>query len=115
MAMRTGAVGGGVAVIGSGGTLSELYQNSKKLLLKTRDGLERLERLEYMSSSLPSSSSSSASSSSLGSSPELYEAVKTDVAQIHSLCSNMDHLWRSISAKSQRDLWKRYICDRLLI
>lgn len=112
IAMATRTVGGGVTVIGDGGgggTLSELYQNSKKLLLKAHDGLERLERLEYMSSSLPSSSSSSASLSSLGSLPELYETVKTDVAQVHSLCSNMDHMWRSIPAKSQRDLWKRKV------
>ncbi|KAI5675272.1 hypothetical protein M9H77_06222 [Catharanthus roseus] len=103
MAMTTAAVGGEAASSGSG-TLSEIYQNSKRLLLKTRDGLERLERLEYMSSSLPSSSSSS-----LGSSPDLFEAVKSDITQIHSLCSNMDHLWRSIPAKSQRDLWKRKV------
>ncbi|KAI5673093.1 hypothetical protein M9H77_13457 [Catharanthus roseus] len=67
-----------------------------------------------MSSSLPSStslafSSSSSSSSSLGSSPDVSEAVKSDITEIISLCSNMDRLWRSIPAMSQRDLWKRKV------
>ncbi|XP_059668585.1 membrin-11-like [Cornus florida] len=79
-----------------GGTLSELYQNSKKLLLRTRDGLERLERLEL------------SSSNSLDS-PELSVAVKRDIAQIQSLCVDMDRLWRSVAAKSQRDLWRRKV------
>ncbi|GMP35574.1 hypothetical protein CsSME_00007955 [Camellia sinensis var. sinensis] len=72
---------------GGGGTLSELYQSSKRLLLRTRDSLERLERLEL-------------SSSSNGA---------RDISQIQSLCTEMDRLWRSVSAKSQRDLWKRYL------
>ncbi|CAK9158821.1 unnamed protein product [Ilex paraguariensis] len=83
----------------SGGTLSDLYQSSKRLLLKTRDGLERLERLEF------SASSSNASIDS----PELSFAVKRDIVQIQSLCVEMDRLWRSVAAKSQRDLWKRKV------
>lgn len=85
-------MGGG----GGGGTLSEIYQSAKKLLLRSRDGLERLERLEY--------SSTSASIDS----PELSFSVKKDISQILSLCADMDRLWRSVSAKSQRDLWKRF-------
>ncbi|KAA8518369.1 hypothetical protein F0562_015748 [Nyssa sinensis] len=81
---------------GGGGTLSELYQNSKRLLLKTRDGLERLERLEF-------------SSSTVMDSPELSFAVKKDITQIQSLCVEMDRLWRAVAAKSQRDLWKRKV------
>lgn len=84
---------------GGGTTFSEIYQNSKKLLLRTRDGLERLERLEF-------------SSSNPVDSPELAFAVKKDISQIQSLCVEMDRLWRSISAKSQRDLWKRLIFSR---
>ena len=80
-------------------TLSEIYQNSKKLLLRTRDGLERLERLEF-------------SSSNPVDSPELSLAVKKDISQIQSLCVEMDHLWRSIAAKSQRDLWRRLVFSR---
>lgn len=78
-----------------GGTLSEIHQSSKKLLMKARDGVEKLERLE--------------SSTSTGGydSPELSFAVKKDIAQIQSLCVEMDRLWRSVSVKSQRDLWKR--------
>ncbi|XAR64864.1 hypothetical protein NMG60_11008746 [Bertholletia excelsa] len=83
---------------GGGGTLSELYQNAKRLLLRTRDGLERLERLE-----------SSSSSTGGVDSPELAFAVKRDITQIQSLCADMDRLWRSIAAKSQRDLWKRKV------
>ncbi|KAK9290075.1 hypothetical protein L1049_008239 [Liquidambar formosana] len=79
-----------------GGTLSEIYQNSKRLLLRTRDGLERLERLEF-------------SSASGVDSPELSFAIKRDISQIQSLCVEMDRLWRSVAAKSQRDLWKRKV------
>ena len=93
--------GGGAAAGGGGGTLSELYQNSKRLVLKCREGVARLERFESSSSSLPSSS--------LDSSPELANAVKQDINQIRSLCTEMDLLWRSISNKPQRDLWKRLV------
>ncbi|KAK4258213.1 hypothetical protein QN277_007685 [Acacia crassicarpa] len=81
---------------GSGGTLSEIYQSARKLLLRTRDGLERLERLEY-------------STSAAGMDTQLSFAVKKDITQIQSLCVEMDRLWRSIAAKSQRDLWKRKV------
>ncbi|KAK3038443.1 hypothetical protein RJ639_030609 [Escallonia herrerae] len=80
-----------------GGTLSDLYQGSKRLLLKSRDGLERLERLEFSSSTAAVDSS------------DLSAAVRTDLAQIRSLCADMDRLWRSVPAKSQRDLWKRKV------
>jgi hypothetical protein len=86
------------AMEGGGGTLSEIHQTARKLLLRTRDGLERLERLEYSNSS--SSSSSSPSDFSF--------SVSKDIAQIQSLCIDMDRLSRSIGAKSQRDLWKRF-------
>ncbi|CAL5328076.1 membrin-11-like [Camellia sinensis] len=84
---------------GGGGTLSELYQSSKRLLLRTRDSLERLERLEF----------SSSSNGAAVDSPELSFAIKRDISQIQSLCTEMDRLWRSVSAKSQRDLWKRKV------
>lgn len=80
-----------------GGTLSEIYQTAKKLLLRARDGVERLERLE-----------SSTSSGGLDS-PELSFTVKKDISQIQSLCAEMDRLWRLIAGKPQRDLWKRYL------
>ncbi|GAA0174028.1 SNARE protein [Lithospermum erythrorhizon] len=85
-----------MSTVGGGGSLSEVYQNSKRLLIKTRDGLEKLERLEYTSAS------------GLGS-PELSDLVKGDIVEIQSLCIEMDRLWRSIPAKSQRDLWKRKV------
>ncbi|XP_031270230.1 membrin-11-like [Pistacia vera] len=80
-----------------GGTLSEIHQSAKKLLMKARDGVEKLDRLE--------------SSTSTGGydSPELSFAVKKDISQIQSLCVEMDRLWRSISFKSQRDLWRRKV------
>ncbi|KAI9085876.1 hypothetical protein K1719_031953 [Acacia pycnantha] len=31
------------------------------------------------------------------------------ITQIQSPCVEMDRLWQSIAAKSQRDLWKRYL------
>ncbi|CAN1132332.1 MEMB11 [Linum perenne] len=82
---------------GGGRTLSEIYQSAKKLLLKARDGIERVERLE-----------SSTSNGGLDS-PELSFAVKKDISQIQSLCAEMDRLWRSIASKPQRDLWKRKV------
>ncbi|TKY57182.1 Membrin-11 protein [Spatholobus suberectus] len=72
---------------GGGGTLSEVYQSAKKLLLRTRDGLERVERSEHSSS-------------------DFSFAINNDITQIQFLCVQMDRLWRSIAAKSQRDLWK---------
>ncbi|CAA2969969.1 membrin-11-like [Olea europaea subsp. europaea] len=90
---------------GGGGNLSELYSNSKRLLLKTRDALERLERLEYKSSSVSSSLSTSNGVVS-GTSDDPSIVIRRDIIQIQSLCSDMDRLWRSIAAKSQRDLWK---------
>ncbi|XP_065853582.1 membrin-11-like [Euphorbia lathyris] len=82
---------------GGGGTLSEIYQNAKKVLMRARDGIERLERLE-----------SSTSSGGLDS-PELSFALKKDISQIHTLCAEMDRFWRSIAGKPQRDLWKRKV------
>lgn len=92
-----GVVVGGGGGGGGGTTLSEVYQNAKRLQLKIRDSLERLERLE---------SSTSATSAV---SPEFAFDIKKDISQLHSLCSDMDHLWRSVAVKSQRDLWKRKV------
>ncbi|KAK4851257.1 hypothetical protein QYF36_013662 [Acer negundo] len=80
-----------------GGTLSEIHQSARKLLLKARDGVEKLERLE------------SSTSNGGFDSPELSFTVKKDISQIQSLCVDMDRLWRSVAAKSQRDLWKRKV------
>ncbi|WCJ43579.1 membrin 11 [Euphorbia peplus] len=91
MAMAVDGGGGG------GGTLSDIYQNAKKILLRARDGIERLERLE-----------SSTSSGGLDS-PELSFALKKDISQIQILCAEMDRFWRSIAGKPQRDLWKRKV------
>ncbi|MCE3216211.1 Membrin-11 [Datura stramonium] len=98
-----------VEVAGGGGTLSELYQSCRRLLLKTRDGLERLERFEYASSSSSSSSLLSSGTTVSDPSEKSVEGLRKDVSQIQSLCSEMERLWRSISAKSQRDLWKRKV------
>lgn len=80
-----------------GGTLSEIYQSEKKLLMRAQDGIERLERLE-----------NSTSSGGLDS-PELSFVVKKDISQVLSLCADMDRLWRSVQAKPQRDLWRRKV------
>ncbi|KAI4363926.1 hypothetical protein MLD38_020085 [Melastoma candidum] len=84
----------------SGGTLSEIYQRSRRLLLRTRDALERLERLE--------STTTAATGGGLDS-PELSTSIKRDIIQVQSFCVEMDRLWRSIGAKSQRDLWRRKV------
>ena len=81
---------------GGGGTLSEIYHSAKRLLLRTRDELEKLERLEYTAVSSMDSS-------------DLSTSIKRDITQIQSLCVEMDRLWRSVAAKSQRDLWKRFL------
>lgn len=82
---------------GGGGTLSEIYQSAKKLLMRAQDGIERLERLK-----------NSTSSGGLDS-PELSFVVKKDISQVLSLCADMDRLWRSVQAKPQRDLWRRKV------
>ncbi|KAL4190365.1 hypothetical protein AMTRI_Chr07g75340 [Amborella trichopoda] len=78
-----------------GTTLSDLYQSSRRLLMRTRDGIEKLERLETTSTSLDSS--------------ELSYSLKRDISQIQGLCAEMDRLWRSVAAKGQRDLWRRKV------
>ncbi|KAL9843256.1 putative GOSR2/Membrin/Bos1 [Arabidopsis thaliana] len=78
-------------IVEGGGSLSDVYSSAKRILLKARDGIERLERFE--SSSMDS--------------PDLASSVKRDITEVRSLCSNMDTLWRSIPVKSQRDLWRR--------
>ncbi|KAF5799370.1 putative GOSR2/Membrin/Bos1 [Helianthus annuus] len=75
-----------------GATLSDLYNRSRRLLLKTRDDLEKLERLFAAVDS-----------------PELSVSVRRDISQIQTLCSEMDGLWRSVASKPQRDLWKRKV------
>jgi Golgi SNAP receptor complex protein 2 len=82
---------------GGGNTLSEIYQNAKKVQLRTRDALERLERLEY-----------STGGSMESQSPDLSSSIKRDLTHIQLLCVEMDRLCRSLPSKSHRDLWKRY-------
>ncbi|GER45762.1 membrin [Striga asiatica] len=94
-----------MAVEVGGGGLSELYSSSKRLSLKVRDDLERLERLEFTSSS--SSSLSSSTAAVEGSFDDRATSIRRDLNQIQSLCADMDRLWRSIASKPQRDLWKR--------
>ncbi|KAK6126568.1 hypothetical protein DH2020_039679 [Rehmannia glutinosa] len=92
---------------GAGGNLSELYSSSKRLSMKVRDALERLERLEFTSTS--SSSLSSSTAAVAGSSDDQATSIRRDINQIQSLCADMDRLWRSIASKPQRDLWKRKV------
>ncbi|CAH8387256.1 unnamed protein product [Eruca vesicaria subsp. sativa] len=80
------------AIVGGGGSLSDVYISAQRILLRARDGIERLERFE---------------SASLVDSSDLTSSVKRDVTELKSLCSNMDSLWRSISVRSERDLGRR--------
>jgi hypothetical protein len=93
--------------VGGGASLSEMYQSARRLLLSARDGVARVERL----ASAPTSSSYSSSAPLVGGGaagvPAVAEEVRREVAQIQTLCAQMDRLWRSIPAKGQRDLWKR--------
>ncbi|RDX79482.1 Membrin-11, partial [Mucuna pruriens] len=82
-----------------GGTLSEVHQSVKKLLLKSRDDLERLERLEY---------STVVVAVIVNTDSELSFVVKKDITQNQSLCVEMDHLWGFVAAKPQRYLWKSW-------
>ncbi|XP_068651014.1 membrin-11-like [Aristolochia californica] len=84
---------------GGGTTLSEMYQSSMRILIRVRDGVERLERLD----------SSSTDTSKAVDSTELAFYITRDVAQIQSLCVEMDRLWRSVGVKGQRDLWRRKV------
>ncbi|XP_078443881.1 membrin 12 [Wolffia australiana] len=99
------AMGGGE---GGGALLSELYKSAQKLLIRTKDGLSKLESIEFSTGA--SSSSSSSSSSSMAVEPlDLSTALRRDLGQIQSFCSEMDRLWRSIPSPSQRGLWKRKV------
>ncbi|KAK4483762.1 hypothetical protein RD792_010965 [Penstemon davidsonii] len=80
-----------------GETISELYNILKRLSMKTRDALERLERLEYTSSSSSLMSSSSSVVVS-GSSDDLASEIRRDII-----------LWRSIASTPQRDLSRRKV------
>ncbi|RYQ85317.1 hypothetical protein S83_070970 [Arachis hypogaea] len=71
---------------GGGATLLDVYQSAKKLLLNTRNCMERLKHLDYSASS------------------DLSLSLSNDISQIQSLCVQIDRLWCSIAAKSQRDL-----------
>ncbi|KAK1263716.1 Membrin-11 [Acorus gramineus] len=82
---------------GGGATISDMYQRSTKLFIRIRDGLDRLDRLESSSSIMADAP------------PELSFSIKKDIAQVQSLCADMDRLWRSIASKGQRDLWKRKV------
>ncbi|KAM0057553.1 hypothetical protein Hdeb2414_s0005g00159511 [Helianthus debilis subsp. tardiflorus] len=62
--------------IEGGATLSDLYNRSRRLLLNTRDDLEKLERLFAIVDS-----------------PELSVSVRRDISQIQTLCSEIDGLW----------------------
>ncbi|CAF1934237.1 unnamed protein product [Brassica oleracea var. botrytis] len=61
--------------IGRGGSLSELYISAKRILLRARDGIERLERFE---------------SAALMDSSDLTSSVKRDITEVQSLCASMD-------------------------
>uniref|UniRef100_A0A2N9IQJ9 Endonuclease/exonuclease/phosphatase domain-containing protein n=1 Tax=Fagus sylvatica TaxID=28930 RepID=A0A2N9IQJ9_FAGSY len=92
----TTTAGGGGGGGGGGNTLSEIYQNAKKVQLRTRDALEQLERLEY-----------STGVSMESQFPYLSSSIKRDLTHIQSLCIEMDRLCHSLPSKSHRDLWKR--------
>ncbi|KAF9616942.1 hypothetical protein IFM89_033012 [Coptis chinensis] len=79
---------------GGGRTLSEIYQNSQRLKIRVRSGIEKLEQLEFTSA--PST-------------PELSYSINKDIDQIRSLSADMECLSRSIPSKPQRDLWNRKI------
>ncbi|KAJ7541218.1 hypothetical protein O6H91_10G050500 [Diphasiastrum complanatum] len=100
----------------SGATLSEVHQQARHSLLVVRDGLERLERLEFSQVSSNSfaldSACSSSSSSNHGvgrASPDLIQALKRDLTQLQNHCVEMERLWRLQLPKTHRDLWKRKI------
>ncbi|PWA91161.1 membrin 12 [Artemisia annua] len=76
--------------VGKGATLSELYQTSRHILLKTKQDLSLLE-------------------SSNDSSPDLSTSIRTNLSHVQTLCKDMDSLYRSVASKPQRDLWKRKV------
>ncbi|CAA0822574.1 Membrin-11 [Striga hermonthica] len=90
------------AATASGGGLSELYSSSKRLSIAVRDALERLERLDF-------TSSTSSTAVVTGSSDDPVTSIRRELNQIQSLCADMDRRWRSIASKPQRDLWKRKV------
>ncbi|XP_031478552.1 membrin-11-like [Nymphaea colorata] len=75
-----------------GGTISEVYQASRRRLLRARGDVERVER-----------AGGDVTSS------EFVSSLRRELAEIGSMCGQMDRLWRSVAAKPQRDLWKRKV------
>ncbi|GJV40962.1 membrin-12 [Tanacetum coccineum] len=73
-----------------GATLSELYQTSRHILIKTKQDLHLLE-------------------STVNDSPDLATSIRTNLSHVQTLCKDMDSLYRSVGSKPQRDLWKRKV------
>lgn len=75
-------------------TLSDLYQHSRHSLLRVRDGLERLERLENTGGTAGA---------------DLAQGVQQDLAQVQNGILEMERLWHQQIPTSQRGLWKRKV------
>nr|GEX63467.1 protein RRP6-like 2 [Tanacetum cinerariifolium] len=73
-----------------GATLSELYQTSRHILIKTKQDLHLLE-------------------STVNDSPDLATSIRTNLSHVQTLCKDMDSLYRSVGSKPQRDHWKRKV------
>lgn len=84
---------------GGGATLSDIYKTCQKMLMRTKDGLGRLEGIHF----------SSSSSDGFVDPLQFATSVRGDINQIQMLCSDMDRLWRSIPSQGQRGLWKRKV------
>lgn len=75
-------------------TLSDMYQHSRHCLLRVRDGLERLERLENTGGAAGA---------------DLAQGVQQDLAQLQNGTLEMERMWHQQLPTSQRGLWKRKV------
>ncbi|CAM6101236.1 unnamed protein product [Calypogeia fissa] len=75
-------------------TLSDVYQHSRHCLLRVRDGLERLERLENTGGAAGA---------------DLAQGVQQDLAQLQNGTIEMERLWHQQIPVAQRGLWKRKV------
>lgn len=102
-----GAAGGGLP-------LDKVYSQARRALLMVRDGLERLERLEFAgqqpSPAIGGGAQEGAQQGQGPATPELVEHLKKEIGQLQVSSVDMDRMWRNqMLAKGQRDLWKRRV------
>eukprot|EP00271_Cylindrocystis_brebissonii_P014560 TRINITY_DN35930_c0_g1_i1.p1 TRINITY_DN35930_c0_g1~~TRINITY_DN35930_c0_g1_i1.p1 ORF type:complete len:233 (-),score=38.95 TRINITY_DN35930_c0_g1_i1:1070-1768(-) len=87
-------------------TLSELFSMAQRIKLELQDGLERLEKLE---SSATMGSGSGLLLMDEPIAPDLTERMRTKLAELRRLTTEMDHLYKMQMGRANSNLWKRKV------